>query len=119
MPSDLSTPEANVQIDEFDVSGKVGPILERNMPISISELHIEQDDSTLSFRVGPRYTIHQWGCNLWTSTSSNPDMTPAWEELTRLNPQTLEHHMTFDELDEAWYALTLEGTLGALTRLSS
>ena len=25
----------NVQIDQFDVSGKVGPILERNVPISI------------------------------------------------------------------------------------
>ena len=39
----------NIQIDQFDVSGKVGPILERNLPISISELHIEQDNSTLHF----------------------------------------------------------------------
>lgn len=103
----------NVQIDEFDVSGKVGPILERNMPISISELHIEQDDSTLHFEWDLDTRFISGDAILWTSTSSNPDMTPAWEELTRLNPQTLEHHMTFDELDEAWYALTLEGTWGA------
>ena len=39
-------------------------------------------------------------------------MSPAWEEITRLNPKTLEHHMTLEVLDEAWYALTLEGTWG-------
>ena len=103
----------NVQIDEFDVSGKVGPILERNMPISISELHIEQDDSALHFEWDLDTRFISGDAILWTSTSSNPDMTPAWEELTRLNPQMLEHHMAFDELDEAWYALTLEGTWGA------
>ena len=59
---------------------------------------------------GTRSALHQWRCTFWTSTSSNPDMTPAWEELTRLNPRTLEHQMNFDELDEAWYALTLQGT---------
>lgn len=102
----------NIQIDEFDVSGKVGPILERNVPISISELHIEQDDTTLHFEWELDARFITGDAILWTSTSSNPDMTPAWEELTRLNPKTLEHHMTFEEMGEAWYALTLEGTWG-------
>ena len=103
----------NIQIDQFDVSGKVGPILERNLPISISELHIEQDNSTLHFEWELDARFISGDAILWTSTSSNPDMTPAWEELTRLNPITLEHHMTFEEMGEAWYALTLEGTWGS------
>ena len=103
----------NIQIDQFDVSGKVGPILERNLPISISELHIEQDNSTLHFEWKLDARFISGDAILWTSTSSNPDMTPAWEELTRLNPITLEHHMTFEEMGEAWYALTLEGTWGS------
>ena len=40
-------------------------------------------------------------------------MSPAWEEVTRLSPTMLEHRMPFDELSEAWYALTLEGTWGS------
>ena len=103
----------NAQIDQFDVSGKVGPILERNVPISISELHIEQDNATLHFDWKLDARFISGDAVLWTSTSSNPDMTPAWEELTRLNPRTLEHHITFEEMSEAWYALTLEGTWGA------
>ncbi len=103
----------NIQIDQFDVSGKVGPILERNVPISISELHIEQDNSTLHFEWELDARFISGDAILWTSTTSNPNMTPAWEELTRLNPKTLEHHMTFEEMGEAWYALTLEGTWGA------
>ena len=103
----------NVQIDQFDVSGKVGPILERNVPISISELQLKQDNSTLSFEWELDARFINGDATLWTSTSSNPDMTPAWEEITRLNPKTLEHHITFDELGEAWYALTLEGNWGA------
>ena len=103
----------NVQIDQFDVSGKVGPILERNVPISISELQVKQDNSTLSFEWELDARFINGDATLWTSTSSNPDMTPAWEEITRLNPKTLEHHITFDELGEAWYALTLEGNWGA------
>ena len=103
----------NIQIDQFDVSGKVGPILERNVPISVSELHIEQDNSTLHFEWELDARFMSGDAILWSSTSSNPDMTPAWEELTRLNPITLEHHMTFEEMGEAWYALTLEGTWGS------
>jgi len=103
----------NIQIDQFDVSGKVGPILERNIPISISDLHIEQDNSTLHFEWDLDRRFISGDAILWTSTSSNPDMTPAWEELTRLNPRTFEHYMTFEEMGEAWYALTLEGTWGA------
>ena len=103
----------NVQIDQFDVSGKVGPILERNVPLSISELHIEQDNTTLHFDWKLDARFISGDAILWTSTSPNPDMTPAWEELTRLNPKTLEHHITIEELGQAWYALTLEGTWGA------
>ena len=103
----------NIQIDQFDVSGKVGPILERNVPISISNLHIEQENTTLHFEWDLDMRFISGDAILWTSTSSNPDMTPAWEELTRLNPRTLEHHMNFEEMNEAWYALTLEGTWGS------
>ena len=103
----------NVQIDQFDVSGKVGPILERNVPISISELQLNQDNSTLYFEWELDARFVNGDATLWTSTSSNPNMTPAWEEIMRLDPKTLEHHMTFDQLGEAWYALTLEGTWGA------
>jgi len=102
----------NVQIDQFDVSGKVGPILERNVPISISALQLNQDNSTLYFEWELDARFVNGDATLWTSTSSNPNMTPAWEEITRLDPKTLEHHMTFDQLGEAWYALTLEGTWG-------
>ena len=103
----------NVQIDQFDVSGKVGPIVERNLPVSISDLHIEQENATLHFQWNLDSQFISGDAVLWTSTSPNPDMSPAWEEVTRLNPSTLEHQMTFDALTEAWYALTLEGTWGS------
>ena len=102
----------NAQVDQFDVSGKVGPIIERNVPISIYDFQIDQDNQTLHFRWNLASEFISGDAVLWTSTSPNPDMSPAWEEITRLNPTTLEHHMTLDVLDEAWYALTLEGTWG-------
>jgi hypothetical protein len=105
--------QGNVQIDQFDVSGKVGPIVERNLPVSISDLHIEQENATLHFQWNLDSQFISGDAVLWTSTSPNPDMSPAWEEVTRLNPSTLEHQMTFDALTEAWYALTLEGTWGS------
>ena len=105
--------QGNVQIDQFDVSGKVGPIVERNLPVSISDLHIEQENATLHFQWDLDSQFISGDAVLWTSTSPNPDMSPAWEEVTRLNPSTLEHQMTFDALTEAWYALTLEGTWGS------
>ena len=102
----------NAQVDQFDVSGKVGPIIERNVPISIYDFQIDQDNQTLHFRWNLASEFISGDAVLWTSTSPNPDMSPAWEEITRLNPTSLEHHMTLDVLDEAWYALTLEGTWG-------
>lgn len=102
----------NAQVDQFDVSGKVGPIIERNVPISIYDFQIDQDNQTLHFRWNLASEFISGDAVLWTSTSPNPDMSPAWEEITRLNPTILEHHMTLDVVDEAWYALTLEGTWG-------
>ena len=104
--------QGNVQADQFDVSGKVGPIVERNVPISIYDFQIDQDNETLHFHWNLVPEFISGDAVLWTSTSPNSDMSPAWEEITRLNPDSLEHHMTLDELDEAWYALTLEGTWG-------
>ena len=105
--------QGNIQVDEFDVSGKVGPILERNLPISISSFEAHQENSTLHFQWDLDARFIDGDAILWKSNSSNPDMSPAWEEVTRLSPTTLEHHMPFDELSEAWYALTLEGTWGS------
>ena len=105
--------QGNIQVDEFDVSGKVGPILERNLPISISSFEVHQENSTLHFQWDLDARFIDGDAILWKANSSNPDMSPAWEEVTRLSPTTLEHHMSFDELSEAWYALTLEGTWGS------
>ena len=105
--------QGNIQVDEFDVSGKVGPILERNLPISISSFEVHQENSTLHFQWDLDARFIGGDAILWKANSSNPDMSPAWEEVTRLSPTTLEHHMSFDELSEAWYALTLEGTWGS------
>ena len=105
--------QGNIQVDEFDVSGKVGPILERNLPISISSFEIQQENSTLHFQWDLDALFIDGDAVLWKADSSNLDMSPAWQEVTRLSPTTLEHHMMFDELSEAWYALTLEGTWGS------
>jgi len=105
--------QGNIQVNEFDVSGKVGPILERNLPISISSFEVHQENSTLHFQWDLDTLFIGGDAILWKADSSNPDMSPAWEEVTRLSPTTLEHHMPFDELSEAWYALTLEGTWGS------
>ena len=103
----------NAQINQFDVSGKVGPIVERNLPISIASLQAEQENSTIHFQWNLDSQFISGDAILWTSTSPNPDMSPAWEEVTRLNPQNLEHHMTVNASTSAWYALTLEGTWGS------
>lgn len=103
----------NIQIDQFDVSGKVGPIIERNLPISISSLQINQENTTLHLQWDLDLNFISGDAVLWTSSSSNSDMSPAWQEITRLNPSTLEHHMTIDVVEEVWYALTLEGTWGS------
>jgi hypothetical protein len=103
----------NAQIDQFDVSGKVGPIVERNLPISITSLQAEQENATIHFQWDLDPQFISGDAVLWTSTSPNPDMSPAWEEITRLNPQNLEHHMIANASTSAWYALTLEGTWGS------
>ena len=74
---------------------------------------IQQENSTLHFQWDLDSLFIEGDAVLWKADSSNPDMSLAWEEVTRLNPTTLEHHMTLDELSEAWYALTLEGTWGS------
>lgn len=105
--------QGNIQVDEFDVSGKVGPIVERNIPISITSLNVEQQNSTLLFQWELRPEFISGDAVLWASSSPNPDMSPAWEEITRLNPATLEHHLNLESMQEAWYALTLDGTWGS------
>ena len=105
--------QGNAQIDEFDVSGKVGPILERNLPISISSFEIQQENSTLHFQWDLDTHFIDGDAILWKANTSNADLSPAWEEVTRLSPTTLEHHMSPDVLSEAWYALTLDGTWGS------
>ena len=105
--------QGNIQIDEFDVSGKVGPIVERNIPVSITSFSVEQQNSTLLFEWELRSEFMSGDAVLWTSQSPNPDMSPAWEEVTRLNPTTLEHHLNLESMQEAWYALTLDGTWGS------
>ena len=103
----------NAQTNQFDVSGKVGPIVERNLPISITSLQAEQENATIHFQWDLNPQFISGDAVLWTSTSPNPDMSPAWEEVTRLNPQNLEHHMVANTSTSAWYALTLEGTWGS------
>ena len=105
--------EGNVQVDEFSIAGKVGPIIERNLPISISSFNIEQTNSTLHFQWELQSQFINGDATLWKSTSPNPDMTPAWEEVTQLNPFALEHHFSPDVMQEASYALTLDGTWGS------
>ena len=105
--------EGNVQVDQFDILGKVGPIVERNLPISLSSFEIEQQNTTLHLQWALDSSFIGGDAVLWKSSSSNPDLSPAWEEVTRLNPQTLVHHITLDTMEEAWYALTLEGTWGS------
>ncbi|MAR47554.1 MAG: hypothetical protein CMA41_07135 [Euryarchaeota archaeon] len=105
--------EGNIQLDQFDVSGKVGPIIERNLPVSISSLQISQENTTIHLQWDLNPYFISGDAVLWISSSSNPDLSPAWQEITRLNPATLEHHMTIDVAEESWYALTLEGTWGS------
>ena len=47
---------------------------------------IDQDNQTLHFHWNLASEFISGDAVLWTSTSPNPDMSPAWEEITRLNP---------------------------------
>ena len=59
----------NAQVDQFDVSGKVGPIIERNVPISIYDFQIDQDNQTLHFHWNLASEFISGDAVLWTSTS--------------------------------------------------
>ena len=105
--------EGNAQVDQFDVSGKVGPIVERILPVSVTSLSIEQENTTLHFQWDLNPNFINGDAVLWGSTSSNPDLSPAWEEISRLDPMTLEHFLMVDDMKEMWYGLTLEGIWGS------
>lgn len=104
----------NVQTDNFEVLGKVGPILERMLPISITSLDVEVENATtllLSWDVHPLFTSGD--AVLWKSSLTTPDLSVEWTEVSRLNPSDGEFHYSVDQLERSWYALTLEGTWGA------
>ena len=104
----------NVQIDNFEVLGKVGPILERMLPISISSMHVEVQNSTtllFSWDIHPLFTSGD--AVLWKSSLTTPDLSVAWTEVLKLNPAEGEFHYSVDEVEQSWYALTLEGTWGS------
>ena len=104
----------NAQIDNFEVSGKVGPILERMLPISITSMDVEVQNSTslyISWDLHPLFTAGD--AILWKSSLTTPDLSVAWTEVLRLNPSEGEFHYSVDQVERSWYALTLEGTWGS------
>lgn len=104
----------NVQTDNFEVLGTVGPILERMLPISITSLDVEVENATsllLSWDVHPLFTSGD--AVLWRSSLTTPDISVEWTEVLRLDPSDGEFHYPVDELERTWFALTLEGTWGA------
>ena len=104
----------NVQTDNFDVLGKVGPVLERMLPISITSLDVEiQNSTTLLFSWDIDSRFSQGDAVLWKSEVTTPDLSVAWTEVMRLNPAEGEFHYSVDEVERAWYAITLEGTWGS------
>ena len=104
----------NVQTDNFDVLGKVGPVLERMLPISITSLDVEiQNSTTLLFSWDIDSRFSQGDAVLWKSEVTTPDLSVAWTEIMRLNPVEGEFHYSVDEVERAWYAITLEGTWGS------
>ena len=104
----------NVQTDNFDVLGKVGPVLERMLPISITSLDVEiQNSTTLLFSWDIDSRFSQGDAVLWKSEVTTPDLSVAWTEVMRLNPAEGEFYYSVDEVERAWYAITLEGTWGS------
>lgn len=104
----------NVQIDNFEVLGKVGPILERMLPISISSMNVEVQNSTtlyFSWNLHPLFTSGD--AVLWKSSLTTPDLSVEWTEVMKINPSEGEFHYLVDEVEQSWYALTLEGTWGS------
>ncbi len=106
----------NVQTDNFDVLGKVGPVLERMLPISITSLDVEIENSTtLLFSWDIDSSFSQGDAVLWKSEVTTPDLSVEWTEVSRLNPMEGEFYYSVNQLDTSWYALTLEGTWGSST----
>ena len=106
----------NVQTDNFDVLGKVGPVLERMLPISITSLDVEiQNSTTLLFSWDIDSRFIQGEAVLWKSELTTPDLSVEWTEVSRLNPMDGELHYSVNQLERSWYALTLEGTWGSST----
>jgi len=104
----------NVQTDNFDVLGKVGPVLERMLPISITSLDVEiQNSTTLLFSWDIDSRFSQGDAVLWKSEVTTPDLSVAWTEVMRLNPAEGEFYYSVDEVERSWYAITLEGTWGS------
>ena len=106
----------NVQTNNFDVLGKVGPVLERMLPISITSLDVEIENSTtLLFSWDIDSSFSQGDAVLWKSEVTTPDLSVEWTEVSRLNPMEGEFYYSVNQLDTSWYALTLEGTWGSST----
>ena len=106
----------NVQTNNFDVLGKVGPVLERMLPISITSLDVEIENSTtLLFSWDIDSSFSQGDAVLWKSEVTTPDLSVEWTEVSRLNPMEGEFYYSVIQLDTSWYALTLEGTWGSST----
>ncbi|MCH1443152.1 MAG: hypothetical protein L7U53_04695 [Candidatus Poseidoniaceae archaeon] len=104
----------NVQTNNFDVLGKVGPVLERMLPISITSLDVEiQNSTTLLFSWDIDSRFSQGDAVLWKSEVTTPDLSVAWTEVMRLNPAEGEFYYSVDEVERSWYAITLEGTWGS------
>ena len=104
----------NVQTDNFEVLGKVGPILERMLPISITSMDVEVQNSTtllISWDIHPLFMSGD--AVLWKSALTTPDLSVEWTEVLRLNPAEGEFHYSVDQVERSWYALTLEGTWGS------
>ena len=69
----------NVQTNNFDVLGKVGPVLERMLPISITSLDVEIENSTtLFFSWDIDSSFSQGDAILWKSEVTTPDLSVEW-----------------------------------------
>ena len=104
----------NAQTDNFEVSGTVGPILERMLPISITSMNVEVQNSTTLFISWDIHPLFMSGdAVLWKSALTTPDLSVEWTEVLRLNPAEGEFHYSVDQAEPSWYALTLEGAWGS------
>lgn len=108
----------NIQIDNFEVLGKVGPILERMLPISITSMNVEAQNATTLFISWELHPLFISGdAVLWESSLTTPDLSVEWSEVLRLNPAEGEFHYSIAQVERSWYALTLEGTWGSSSNI--